>query len=124
MRLKWSPNLNKLNDHANGPAVTRIRRKYTRMSLMSPINVKLALGQKRKNNPSWRRSNSNNTGKQPPKPQSPRKRRIQQTQATAELHMPLVPFLSITVIQKMGREYATFPRASASEGRSNKKSQP
>lgn len=73
MRLKWSPNLNKLNDHANGPAVTRIRRKYTRMSLMSPINVKLALGQKRKNNPSWRRSNSNNTGKQPPQPQSPQK---------------------------------------------------
>lgn len=62
MKLKWLSNLNKFINHFSVPSVTKIWKKNTRDCLISPINNKLASGQKRKHIPSWAMFNSNNTG--------------------------------------------------------------
>lgn len=40
MKLKWLPNLNKFISHFSVPSVTKIWKKYKRLSLISPINDK------------------------------------------------------------------------------------
>lgn len=63
---------------------------------------------------------ADNTGRQSPK--SLDTGRIQQTQASNPVHMPLT-HLGGTFPQKGGRGYAILPRASTSEGRGKEKSQ-
>lgn len=67
---------------------------------MSPINDKLAPGQKRKYIPSGPMFKSNNTGGQ--SPESSDIGRVGQIRATSQLYMPLV-HLSSTVLKKEGR---------------------
>lgn len=64
MKLKWLSNLNKFINHFSVSSVTKIWKKYKRLSLISPINDKLASRQKRKYIPSWAMFNSNNTGQE------------------------------------------------------------
>lgn len=92
------------------------------MSLLSPINVILALGRggaerEGKYISSWPMSNSHNRGRESPQtPKSLDTRRIQAT-------MPLVPFfLSVTAIQKVGRGNAVLSRTPTSEGSSQAES--
>lgn len=110
MKLKWLSNLSKFINQFSVPSVTKIWKKYKRLSLVSPINDKLASEQKRKVYSGGQCSIPTTQDRKDPINLS--------NKLSLIVYMPLV-HLSSTVLQKIGR---TVPRASTFKEKSKERS--